>query len=150
MTDDLEIIATLPPLHSGEVLREEYLVALGLSAGAVAKACGVPRTRIERIMREEMGVTADTALRLGRYFRTSPDLWLNLQQRFELETARAAVGAEVDRAHQARHHFGDLLGDIQLSLHLRHKAGNPVGAIGILQVIESAAIGHRAHQGRKL
>ncbi|GBU18805.1 MULTISPECIES: HigA family addiction module antitoxin [Methylobacterium] len=96
MTDDLEIIATLPPLHSGEVLREEYLVALGLSAGAVAKACGVPRTRIERIMREEMGVTADTALRLGRYFRTSPDLWLNLQQRFELETARAAVGAEVE------------------------------------------------------
>ncbi|WP_252405351.1 HigA family addiction module antitoxin, partial [Escherichia coli] len=71
-------------------------MALGLSAGAVAKACGVPRTRIERIMREEMGVTADTALRLGRYFRTSPDLWLNLQQRFELETARAAVGAEVE------------------------------------------------------
>lgn len=96
MPDDLEIIATLPPLHPGEVLREEYLVPLGLSAGAVAKACGVPRTRIERIMREEMGVTADTALRLGRYFRTSPDLWLNLQQRFELETARAAVGAEVE------------------------------------------------------
>ncbi|WP_264830789.1 HigA family addiction module antitoxin, partial [Klebsiella aerogenes] len=71
-------------------------MALGLSAGAVAKACGVPRTRIERIMREEMGVTADTALRRGRYFLTSPDLWLNLQQRFELETARAAVGAEVE------------------------------------------------------
>ena len=64
----LEIVATLPPLHPGEVLREEFLLPMNLSAYIVAKACGVPRTRIERIAREEMGISADTALRLGRFF----------------------------------------------------------------------------------
>lgn len=92
-----DIAEFAPPIHPGEVLREEFLIPLDLSAGAVAKACGVPRTRIERIMREEIGITADTALRLGRLFRTTPDLWLNLQKRYELETARAAVGAEVEK-----------------------------------------------------
>lgn len=95
-TDTLEIVATLPPLHPGEMLREEYLEPLGLSAGALAKLCGVPRTRIERIASEEVGITADTALRLGRVLGTSPQFWMNLQARFDLETARAAVGSEVD------------------------------------------------------
>ena len=95
-TDALEIVATLPPLHPGEMLREEYLEPLGLSAGALAKLCGVPRTRIERIAAEEVGITADTALRLGRVLRTSPQFWMNLQARFDLETARAAVGGEID------------------------------------------------------
>ena len=94
--DALEIVATLLPLHPGEMLREEYLEPLGLSAGALAKLCGVPRTRIERIAAEEVGVTADTALRLGRVLRTSPQFWMNLQARFDLETARAAVGDEID------------------------------------------------------
>jgi len=94
MTDKLEIVATLPPMHPGEMLREEFLSPLGLSAGRVARACGVPRTRIERIMREELGVSGDTAVRLGKFFRTSPEFWMNLQARYELLTAqRDAAGA---------------------------------------------------------
>jgi addiction module HigA family antidote len=91
------IVATLPPLHPGEVLREEFLVPLGLTPYAVARACGVPRTRIERIAREELGVTADTALRLGRYFGIEPQFWLNLQNRYDLTTAGVAIGPALDR-----------------------------------------------------
>src|SRR5687767_9634763 len=65
--------AKLPPMHPGEVLREEFLEPLGLSPYALAKAIGVPRTRIERITREEVGITADTALRLARYFGTTSE-----------------------------------------------------------------------------
>ena len=97
MTIEYETADVLPPLHPGEVLREEFLVPLGLSAGAVARAVGVPRTRIERIVAEDIGISTDTALRLGRYLGTTPDLWLNLQQRFELETLRAEVGGEIER-----------------------------------------------------
>ena len=96
MTDEVEIVDTLPPMHPGEVLREEFLQPLGLSAGRVAKACGVPRTRIERIMREELGVSGDTAIRLARYFGTTPGFWMNLQARYEIETAKAVAGPEVD------------------------------------------------------
>lgn len=94
MTDQTK---RLPPMHPGEVLREEYMVPLDISAGGIAKACGVPRTRIERIAREEIGITADTALRLGRYFGTSPQFWLNLQTDFDMLTAQSAVAAEVAR-----------------------------------------------------
>jgi len=59
------------PIHPGEYLREEYLMPLGMSAGALAKNLRLPRTRIERIVKEEMGITPDTALRLGRYFNTT-------------------------------------------------------------------------------
>ena len=64
--DAMKIIKTLPPMHPGEMLREEFLKPLRLTPYAVAKACGIPRTRIERIAREELGITADTALRLAR------------------------------------------------------------------------------------
>ena len=87
----------LPPLHPGEVLREEFLVPLKLSPYAVAKACGVPRTRIERIAREELGITADTALRLGRCFGIEPQFWLNLQNRFDLLTTGKAIGPALGR-----------------------------------------------------
>jgi antitoxin HigA-1 len=87
----------LPPLHPGEVLREEFLVPFGLSAGALAKAMGVPRTRIERIAAESTGITADTALRLGKALGTSAQLWLNLQNRFDVETAELAIGKELAR-----------------------------------------------------
>ena len=73
MADDIEITATLPPMHPGEMLREEFIEPLGLSAGKVAKACGVPRTRIERIVSEQLGISGDTAVRLGRFFGTSPE-----------------------------------------------------------------------------
>jgi addiction module HigA family antidote len=69
----------LPPLHPGEVLREEFLVPFKLSPGALAKAMGVPRTRVERIAAETTGTTADTALRLSKALGTSAQLWLNLQ-----------------------------------------------------------------------
>src|SRR5260370_16587316 len=97
MTKKLRIVESLPPLHPGEVLREEFLVPLKLSPYAVAKACGVPRTRIERIAREELGITADTALRLGRYFGIEPQFWLNLQNRFDLATANAPIASALDR-----------------------------------------------------
>jgi addiction module HigA family antidote len=93
----LEIVATLPPLHPGEVLREEFLIPMDLSAYVVAKACGVPRTRVERIAREEMGISADTALRLGRFFGIEPEFWINLQTRYDLAAAGKAIGRALDR-----------------------------------------------------
>ena len=88
--------APLLPLHPGEVLREEFMVPLGLSAYALAKACGVPRTRIERVAAEEIGISGDTAIRLGRVFDTTPEFWMNLQQRFDLERATRALGTAID------------------------------------------------------
>jgi addiction module HigA family antidote len=85
------MIGPSPPVHPGEILREEFLVPLGLSAYAVAKNCRVPRTRIERLAREEVPVTADTALRLGRYFGTGPEFWMNLQVMFDLAQGMAAL-----------------------------------------------------------
>jgi addiction module HigA family antidote len=91
-----EIIATLSPLHPGEVLREEFMVPHRLTAYAVAKACHIPRTRIERIAREELGISGDTALRLGKLFGVDPQFWLNLQSRYEIETAKLAAGAALN------------------------------------------------------
>ncbi len=79
------------------MLREEFLKPLKLTPYTVAKACGVPRTRIERIAREELGISADTALRLGRYFGIEPEFWLNLQTRYDLEKTRAAIARALDR-----------------------------------------------------
>jgi addiction module HigA family antidote len=87
----------LSPLHPGEVLREEFLVPLNLSAGALAKACALPRTRIERIVAEDVGISADTALRLAKALGTSAELWLNLQNDFELEAARRTIGKDLDK-----------------------------------------------------
>ena len=87
----------LPPLHPGEILREEFLVPLALSPGALAKAMGVPRTRVERIAAETSGITADTALRLGKALGTSTELWLNLQTRFDVESAERAIGKDLAR-----------------------------------------------------
>lgn len=87
----------LPPLHPGEVLREEFLVPLGLSLGWLAKVMGVPRTRVERIAAETSGVTADTALRLSKALGTSPQLWLNLQNRYDVETAEIAIAKDLDK-----------------------------------------------------
>jgi len=87
----------LLPLHPGEILREEFLVPLNLSPGALAKAMGVPRTRVERIAAETSGITADTALRLSKALGTSAELWLNLQTRFDVETAERAIGKDLAR-----------------------------------------------------
>jgi addiction module HigA family antidote len=87
----------LPPMHPGEVLREEFLKPLKLSAGRLAKVCGVPRTRIERLADEQTGVTADTALRLGKALGTSAQLWLNLQNAYDVRVAEREIGKTLDK-----------------------------------------------------
>lgn len=87
----------LPPLHPGEILREEFLIPLRMSAGALARVCGVPRTRIERLANEEIGVTADTALRLSKAFGTTAALWLNLQNDYDIQLARRDIAKELDK-----------------------------------------------------
>src|ERR1700712_4254587 len=94
----------LPPLHPGEVLREEFLVPLSLSAGALAKACGVPRTRIERLANELTGVTADTALRLSKAFGTTATLWLNLQNDYDVRMAKLQIGKELEKIERVIEH----------------------------------------------
>lgn len=84
------------PLHPGEMLREEFLVPYELSAGQLAKAIRVPRTRVERIVKEQIGISTDTALRLGRYFGTTPEFWLNLQRNYEIAIQGKAFAAEIE------------------------------------------------------
>jgi len=72
------------PIHPGEILREEYLEPLGMSANALAGALRLTAARINEIVREKRGITPDTALRLSRYFGTTPEFWLNLQMTYEL------------------------------------------------------------------
>lgn len=90
---------SLPPVHPGEVLREEFLAPLGLSAGAVARATHVPRTRIERLAQERVDLTPDTALRLARYFGTTPRFWMNLQNAYALARSADALGGELESIH---------------------------------------------------
>ncbi|MGB8261545.1 MAG: HigA family addiction module antitoxin [Terracidiphilus sp.] len=78
-------------IHPGEFLREDFLVPLGLSANALALALRVPVTRISEIVRERRGITADTALRLARYFGTTPDFWMKMQMSFDLAMASQEV-----------------------------------------------------------
>jgi antitoxin HigA-1 len=87
----------LKPMHPGEVLREEFLIPLKMSAGALAKVCGLPRTRIERIANEQTGISADTALRLGKALNTTAQLWLNLQIDYNIQVARRDLGRLLDR-----------------------------------------------------
>lgn len=85
-----------PPIHPGEILREQYLVPLGLSAGALAKHLNVPRTRIERLVNEQVAMTPDTALRLAKHFATTPNFWLNMQTAYDLTVEAAARKKELD------------------------------------------------------
>ena len=84
------------PVHPGEILRGE-LDELGLSANALSKALGVPVNRVTMILNGQRGVSADTALRLARYFGTTPHLWLNLQKTWELRQAEMVAGQEIAR-----------------------------------------------------
>jgi len=88
-------VRDLPPIHPGEQLREEFMKPLGLSAYRLAKDIGVPVSRVQDIAAERRTITGDTALRLARYFGTSPEFWLNLQRDYELERAEIAVGAQI-------------------------------------------------------
>ncbi len=87
----------LHPIHPGEVLREEFLGPMKLTPYAVAKAICVPRTRIERLARECTPMTADTALRLSRYFGTTAGFWMGLQAQYDLEIASDRLDKELKR-----------------------------------------------------
>jgi len=87
----------LDPIHPGEILEEEFMAPLGLSANALAKRIDVPVTRISEIVRGNRGITADTALRLARLLGTSSELWLGLQAEYDLRMARREVSAEIQR-----------------------------------------------------
>ncbi len=84
----------MKPVHPGEILRDE-LDEIGLSANALSKALGVPVNRVTMILNGQRGVSADTALRLARYFGTTPQLWLNLQKTWELRQAEIEAGREI-------------------------------------------------------
>jgi antitoxin HigA-1 len=87
----------LRPIHPGEILREDYLRPLGLSANRLALDLRVPVTRVGEILNERRGITADTAVRLGRYFNTNPRFWLNLQSAYDLEIAEDELLPRIER-----------------------------------------------------
>lgn len=88
-----------PPIHPGEMLLEEFLKPEGLSQIALANGTGIPASRINMIISGKVGVTADTAIRLGRFFGTSSQLWLNLQNDFDVLVALKEKGAEFSKVH---------------------------------------------------
>ena len=88
---------TLPNIHPGEILLEEFLLPMNISQNALARAAGVPPRRINEIVLGKRGVTADTALRLAKVFGTSEGFWLGLQADYDLEESRHAIGADLDR-----------------------------------------------------
>ena len=92
----------LAPIHPGEVLLEDFLKPMGLSQYRLAKAISVPPRRVNEIVQGKRAVSADTALRLGRYFGMEPEFWMNLQAHYDLETARDALAGRLDREVRAR------------------------------------------------
>ena len=85
------------PIHPGEILAEDVLPELGMNANQVGEAVGVPANRISEILRGRRAITADTALRLGRWLGSSPQFWMNLQRSYDLEVAELEHGAEIAR-----------------------------------------------------
>lgn len=92
----------MPPVHPGEVLREDLLKGLGISEYRLAKDIGVPALRINQIVKGKRSITADTALRLGRYFGTSAEFWMNMQAHYDLEVARDRLETRINREVQQR------------------------------------------------
>ena len=92
----------LPPIHPGEILREDYLKPLQLSMNHLAMALHVPVTRIAEIVHERRSISADTAIRLARYFKTSPKFWLNLQAAYDLEVVEDRSLSQIEREVQVR------------------------------------------------
>jgi antitoxin HigA-1 len=94
---EVDMAKTLPPVHPGEVLLEDFMKPLALSIYRVAKDMGVPTLRISQIVRGQRAVTADTALRLARYFGTSAEVWMRLQAQYDLEVAQRQLIKRVER-----------------------------------------------------
>ncbi|MBI1997285.1 MAG: HigA family addiction module antidote protein [Deltaproteobacteria bacterium] len=86
------------PVPPGEILNEEFLKPLSMTANALAKAIGVSPNRITAILKGERGITGDTAIRLGTFFKTSAEFWMNLQMSYDLRNAEKALPARVERA----------------------------------------------------
>lgn len=94
----------LVPIHPGEILHEEFMKPMGLSINRLARELHVPVNRISEIVNGKRSITADTALRLARFFATTPELWLNLQMEYDVRRARREIQAEIDakvRPHRA-------------------------------------------------
>lgn len=87
----------LKPIHPGEQLREEFMKPYGLSMNRLAMDLHVPVTRIAEIVNERRGITSDTALRLARYFKNTPQFWMNMQLHYELQVAEDQLAAKVER-----------------------------------------------------
>ena len=90
------------PIHTGEILREEFLVPLGMTAHALALELKVPAPRINDIVRERRAITPDTALRLARYFGNTPQFWMNLQSSYDLKITERETGSAIVRQVHAR------------------------------------------------
>ncbi len=90
-------MADFGPVHPGEVLKEDFLKPSGLSQNALAKAIGVPPIRISQIVRGKRAITPETALRLARYFGTSPEFWLGMQAHYDLEITRMKMGEAIEK-----------------------------------------------------
>ena len=87
----------LPPVHPGEILRDEFLTPMSISVYALANAIKVPRSRVNDIVLGRRAITTDTALRLGRYFGTTPEFWINLQAHYDLDVADRTVRRRIER-----------------------------------------------------
>jgi len=87
----------IPNIHPGEILSEEFLKPMGISAYRLSKGTNIDQTRVSEIIRGKRSITADTALRLSRFFSNSPEFWLNLQARYDLEEKRKELGKDLQR-----------------------------------------------------
>ena len=92
----------LPPIHPGEILREEYLAPLGLKPYTLAKKLKVPRTRIERLVSEQTPVTPDTALRLAKFFGSTPQFWLNMQSSYDVAVLENEIATLLDEIEELK------------------------------------------------
>ena len=92
----------LPPVHPGEILRDEFLKPMDLSVYALARALGISRPRLNEIVLGRRSVTTDTALRLGRYFGMTPEFWINLQTRYDLDVAERTVRVRIEQEVEPR------------------------------------------------
>jgi addiction module HigA family antidote len=92
----------LEPIHPGEILLEEFMKPLGISINKLARDIAVPPGRISALVNRKRGITGDTALRLGKYFGVSPEVWMGLQAEYDLRVAQRSIGPEVERAVRPR------------------------------------------------
>jgi addiction module HigA family antidote len=99
----MELIMAREPIHPGEILADE-LEEIGITAAELSRQIDVPPNRISHILRGMRDITADTALRLGKFFGTGPELWMNLQKSYELDKAKAEIGTKIQKIHTWKHH----------------------------------------------